>query len=226
MMNRNLPKYNEVKAFPIQEQTISVNRRGGLPVQFVLQHNDFEKIKMALPRFMEAAGKSSVFAGVDADLKFNKPELRILIDRLRASTMGVSTVDIAETLQLALTNRRFGYFIKEGKQYQVMGQVARIDRDDPKDLKNLYVRSSSGQLYPLDQFVTITEETTPPTLYHFNRYKSATVSAGLAPGKTIGDGIQEMEAISKTILQGKCRQYFFCFRTGTGIDFFGTGRAV
>jgi len=200
MMNRNLPKYNEVKAFPIQEQTISVNRRGGLPVQFVLQNNNFEKIKGALPRFMEAAGKSSVFAGVDADLKFNKPELRILIDRLRASTLGVSTADIAETLQLGLTNRRFGYFIKEGKQYQVMGQVARSDRDDPKDLKNLYVRSSAGQLYPLDEFVSITEETTPPTLYHFNRYKSATVSAGLAPGKTIGDGIKEMEAISKSIL--------------------------
>ncbi len=200
MMSKSLPKYNEVKAFAIQEQTISVNRRGGLPVQFVLQHNDFEKIKSALPKFIEAAGKSNVFAGVDADLKFNKPELRININRLRASTLGVSAADISETLQLALTNRRFGYFIKEGKQYQVMGQVARSDRDDPKDLKNLYVRSSSGQLYPLDEFVSITEETTPPTLYHFNRYKSATISAGLAPGKTIGDGIKEMEAIAKTIL--------------------------
>jgi len=200
MMSKNLPRYNDVKAFAIQEQTISVNRRGGLPVQFVLQNNDFEKIKAALPKIMEAAGKSNVFAGVDADLKFNKPELRISIKRLRASTLGVSTADISETLQLALTNRRFGYFIKEGKQYQVMGQVSRSNRDDPKDLKNLYVRSSTGQLYPLDEFVSITEETTPPTLYHFNRYKSATISAGLAPGKTIGDGIKEMEAISKKIL--------------------------
>jgi multidrug efflux pump len=200
MMSKNLPRYNDVKAFAIQEQTISVNRRGGLPVQFVLQNNNFEKIKAALPKIMEAAGKSNVFAGVDADLKFNKPELRITINRLRASTLGVSTADISETLQLALTNRRFGYFIKEGKQYQVMGQVSRSNRDDPKDLKNLYVRSSTGQLYPLDEFVSITEETTPPTLYHFNRYKSATISAGLAPGKTIGDGIKEMEAISKKIL--------------------------
>ncbi|MFN5334478.1 MAG: efflux RND transporter permease subunit [Bacteroidota bacterium] len=200
MISKILPRYNEVKAFPIQEQTISVNRRGGLPVQFVIQNNDFEKIKGALPRFMEAASKSTVFAGVDADLKFNKPELRISIDRLRASTLGVSTADIAETLQLALTNRRFGYFIKEGKQYQVMGQVSRSNRDDPKDIKNLYVRSSTGQLFSLDEFVHITEETTPPTLYHFNRYKSATISAGLAPGKTIGDGIEEMEAIAKNIL--------------------------
>lgn len=200
MMTKNLPRFNEVKAFAIQEQTISVNRRGGLPVQFVLQNNDFEKLKAALPKILDSASKSSVFAGVDADLKFNKPELRISINRLRASTLGVSTSDISETLQLALTNRRFGYFIKEGKQYQVMGQVSRDDRDDPKDLKNLYVRSTTGQLYPLDEFVSISEETTPPTLYHFNRYKSATISAGLAPGKTIGDGISEMERISKNIL--------------------------
>jgi multidrug efflux pump len=199
-MQKNLSKYNDVKAFAIQEQTISVNRRGGLPVQFVLQNNQFEKLKEVLPKFMEAAGKSSVFAGIDADLKFNKPELRILIDRLKASERGVSAAALSETLQLALTNRRFGYFIKEGKQYQVLGQVTRSDRDDPKDLKNLYVRSSGGQLYSLDEFVTITEETTPPTLYHFNRYKSATISAGLAPGKTIGDGIQEMESIAKAVL--------------------------
>lgn len=200
MISRNLSRFNEVRAFPIQEQTISVNRRGGLPVQFVLQNNNFDKLKEVLPRFMEEASKSPVFAGVDADLKFNKPELRIEIDRLKASEMGVSVVDISETLQLALTNRRLGYFIKEGKQYQVMGQVLRNDRDDPTDLKNLYVRNAGGQMLSLDQFVQFQEATTPPTLYHFNRYKSATVSAGLAPGKTIGDGIKEMQAIADQLL--------------------------
>lgn len=200
MISRNLSRFNEVRAFPIQEQTISVNRRGGLPVQFVLQNNNFDKLKEILPRFMEEASKSTVFAGVDADLKFNKPELRIEIDRLKASEMGVSVADISETLQLALTNRRLGYFIKDGKQYQVMGQVLRNDRDDPTDLKNLYVRNAAGQMLSLDQFVQFAEETTPPTLYHFNRYKSATVSAGLAPGKTIGDGIKEMQAIADKLL--------------------------
>ena len=200
VINRNLPKSTEVRAFAIQEQTISVNRRGGLPVQFVLQNNDFEKLKAILPKFMEEANKSPVFAGVDADLKFNKPELRINIDRLKASEAGVSVADISETLQLALTNRRMGYFIKDGKQYQVMGQVLRGNRDDPTDLKNLYVRNAAGQMFSINDFVTFTEETTPPTLYHFNRYKSATVSAGLAPGKTIGDGIKEMEAIAEKLL--------------------------
>ncbi|MFZ9719278.1 MAG: efflux RND transporter permease subunit, partial [Chitinophagaceae bacterium] len=200
MLNRSLPQFNEGRAFVIQEQTISVNRRGGLPVQFVLQNNNFNKLKEVLPKFLEEASKNPIFQGVDADLKFNKPELRVQIDRLKASELGVSVLDISETMQLALSNRRLGYFIREGKQYQVMGQVLRKDRDDPTDLKNLFVRSNTGQMYSLDNFVSLKDEVTPPTLYHFNRYKSATISAGLAPGKTIGDGIKAMEEIKEKLL--------------------------
>lgn len=200
MVNKNLSKFPEGRAFTIQEQTISVNRRGGLPVQFVIQNIDFEKIKSQLPKFIEEANKNPVFQGVDVDLKFNKPELRILIDRLKASALGVSINDIADALQLALSNRRIGYFILDGKQYQVLSQVARNDRDDPADLKIINVRSATGQIISLDNLVTMQEESTPPTIYHFNRYKSATISAGLAPGKTVGDGIKAMQEIRKKIL--------------------------
>lgn len=202
MVNRNLPKYNMGKAFAIEEQTISVSRRGGLPVAFVIQNNNFEKIRQVLPEFLEEANNSPVFQGVDADLKFNKPELRVNINRLKASELGISVQDISETLQLALSNRRFGYFTKEGKQYQVMGQVARSDRDDPTDLQSIYVRNKTGQMISLDNVVTFSEETSPPSIFHFNRYKSATVSAGLAPGKTIGDGIEEMQRIANKLLDG------------------------
>lgn len=200
MVNRNLSKYPDGRAFAIQEQTISVNRRGGLPVQFVIQNNNFEKIRQALPEFLEEANKNPVFQGVDADLKFNRPELRISIDRLKASELGVSVGDISETLQLALSNRRLGYFMRAGKQYSVIGQVARSDRDDPTDLKNIFVRNNRNEIISLDNLVAIEDETTPPTIYHFNRYKSATISAGLAPGKTIGDGIKAMEEISDKLL--------------------------
>lgn len=200
MVNRNLYKFPEGRAFVIQEQTISVGRRGGLPVQFVVQNNNFAKITDVLPRFMEEANNSPVFQGVDADLKFNKPELKIDIDRLKASELGVSVEDVSRTLQLAFSNRRLGYFIKEGKQYQVIGQVARNERDDPTDLKNIYIRNNRGEIISMDNLVTISESTTPPTIYHFNRYKSATVSAGLAPGYTMGDGIKEMERISDKLL--------------------------
>ncbi|GAO44456.1 efflux RND transporter permease subunit [Flavihumibacter petaseus] len=200
MVSRNLPKFNEGKAFAIQEQTISVNRRGGLPVQFVIQNVNFDKIREVLPKFLDEAGKNPVFQGVDVDLKFNKPELRVNIDRLKASQLGVSIEDVSSTLQLALSNRRLGYFTKDGKQYQVIGQLSRNERDEPADLKAIYVRSNTGRSISLDNIVSFEEETTPPTIYHFNRYKSATISAGLAPGKTIGDGVKAMQAIAKNTL--------------------------
>jgi hydrophobe/amphiphile efflux-1 (HAE1) family protein len=212
---KDLGKFPQGRAFPIQEQTIQVNRRGGLPVQFVIQNNNFEKLKEALPKFLEAAANHPALQGVDIDLKFNKPELKVEINRLKASQLGVSVQDIAQTLQLAYSNLRFGYFTREGKQYQVMGQVKRLNRDDPDDLKSLYVRTTSGQLVSIDNLVTVEESTTPPSLYHFNRYKSATLSAGLAPGRTIGDGIKAMEEIKEktlddtftTSLAGTSRDY-------------------
>lgn len=200
MVNQNLPKFAAGKAFALQEQTISTNRRGGQPVQFVIQNNNFDKLKDVLPKFLDAANSNPSLQGADVDLKFNKPELRVVINRLKATELGISVADISETLRLAYSNLRFGYFMKEGKQYQVIGQVDRLNRDDPNDLRSLYVRTGSGQLISIENVVTIEESTTPPSLYHFNRYKSATISAGLAPGKTIGDGVKAMQDISASLL--------------------------
>jgi multidrug efflux pump len=108
-----------------------------------------------------------------------------------------------------------GYFIMHGKQYQVMGQVERDNRDEPLDLNSLYVRSKGGELVQLDNLVEIEEQSNPPQLYHYNRYKSATVSAGLAPGKTVGDGIKVMEGIANKILD----QTFTTSLTGASRDF-------
>jgi multidrug efflux pump len=200
IINRNLGKFSDGKAFAIQEQTISVNRRGGLPVQFVIQNNDFDKIAAVLPKFLEEANKNPVFQGVDVDLKFNKPEVNIEVDRIKASQLGVSVSDVSQTLQLALSNLQMGYFYRTGKQYSVIGQVARNDRDDPTDLKNIYVRNNRNEIISLDNLVTMREATTPPTLYHFNRYKSATISAGMAPGHALGEGIKAMQDIAKKLL--------------------------
>jgi multidrug efflux pump len=166
----------------------------------VIQNNDFEKLKAVLPKFLNAASDHPVLTGVDADLKFNKPELKVNINRLKATEMGISVEDISQTLQLAYSNLRFGYFSKSGKQYQVIGQVDRINRDDPNDLKDLFVRTESGQLVSLDNVVTVEESTTPPALYHFNRYKSTTITAGLATGYTIGDGVKAMQEIAGELL--------------------------
>ncbi|MBP6025433.1 efflux RND transporter permease subunit [Ferruginibacter sp.] len=215
LINKNLSKYPTGRAFAVQDQTIQVNRRGGQPVQFVIQNNDFDKLSKTLPKFLEEANKSTILQGIDADLKFNKPELRLNIDRLKASQLGVSVQDISETMQLAFSNRRLGYFIKDGKQYQVMAQVDRSDRDDPADLKKIYVRTNRGNLLSLDNVVTITEDASPPTIYHFNRYKSAIVSSGLVPGKTVGDGIKEMERIKAKVLD----ESFSTALSGSSRDF-------
>lgn len=200
MINRNLSRYTEGRGFVIEDQTISVNRRGGQPVSFVLQHNNFEKLTQALPKILEEARNSKILQNPDTDLKFNRPELKVEIDRLKAAALGVSVTDVSQTLQLAFSNRRMGYFTKDGKQYSVMGQVARSDRDDPGDLRQLFVRNNKGELIGIDNLISIEETNSPPTIYHFNRYKSATISAGLQPGYTIGDGIKEMERIAASVL--------------------------
>jgi multidrug efflux pump len=201
-MNRMFKDVTNVRVLTVQEQTISIGigSKGSLPVQIALQHLNFDKLKEKVPQFMEEVAKSPVFQGNDVNLKFNKPELQIRIDRLKASELGISILDITNSLQLALSGRRFGYFIRNGKQYEVIGQVDRADRDAPLDLKSLYLRSREGQLIQLDNVVSITEASNPPTIYHFNRLKSATISAGLAQGRTLGEGIQEMERIKEKVL--------------------------
>lgn len=187
------------RSFATQQQTIG-GRRSGLPVQYVIQAQELDDLSKKLPEFMAEAAKSPIFQVVDLNLKFNKPELRVKINREKAVLMGVSTQDIAQTLQLALSGQRFGYFIMNGKQYQVIGQLTRENRNDPLDLKSIYVRSRSGKMVQLDNLVTLQNESSPPQLYRYNRLVAATISAGLVKGRTIGEGIEEMDKIAAKVL--------------------------
>lgn len=192
--------FSEGKIFVVQQPTISVNRRGGLPISYIIQAPNFEKLREKLPLFMEEVSKDPTFTVSDANLKFNKPEINLSIDRERAKNLGVSVLDIGQTLQFALSGQRFAYFIQNGKQYQVIGQYDRMNRNDPTDLTSIFVRNNRGDLIQLDNLIQVEEQSTPPQLYHNNRFVSATVSAGLAPGKSIGDGIDAMDNISKKVL--------------------------
>ncbi len=214
-ITRKTKQFPEAKTFVIQQQTISPGGLGGLPVQFVLQAPNFEKLKEVLPKFLEEANKNPVFQGVDCNLKFNKPELNLIIDRDKARNLGISISDIAQTLQMSFSGQRFNYFTMNGKQYQVIGQFSRINRDEPIDLKSVYVRNNKGDMIQLDNIVKLEEQSNPPQLYHYNRYQSATVSAGLAPGKTIGDGIEEMQKLASTLLD----ESFSTALTGASRDF-------
>jgi hydrophobe/amphiphile efflux-1 (HAE1) family protein len=201
-LTKKLARFKDVKIFPIEEQTISVGlgSRGSLPVQFVIQNMDFEKLKEMVPKFLDAAKDNKTFQNVDVNLKFNKPEVDIEIDRIKARELGLTVSDIAGVLQSAFSGRRLAYFIVNGKQYQVISQVALNDRQAPADISKLYVRSSNGDAIPLSSVTNIISNANPPTLFHFNRYKSATISASLAEGKTIGDGVDAMQTIADSLL--------------------------
>lgn len=201
-ITKRLPQFNDARIFAVQEQTIAVGigSRGALPVQFILQNLDFDKLQDIIPKFMEEARKNPVFQNVDVNLKFNKPELQLTIDRIKAKDLGLSTTDVAAAVQAAFSGRRLAYFIMNGKQYQVIGQVERPDRNKPTDISKLYVRNNRGEDIPLSSVINLTESSSPPTLYHYNRYKSATISASLVEGKTIGDGVAAMRAISSKLL--------------------------
>ena len=195
-----IQKNTKARAFVAQPETIGGRRSRSLPVAFVIQSPNLDKLKEALPAFMEQAYSNPTFNFVNLDLKFNKPEINIDIDRERARTLGVSIFDIAQTLQLAYSGQRFGYFIMDGKQYQIIGQVSRENRNDPLDLQSIYVRNQSGQLIQMDNLIKLREQSTPPQLYRYNRFVSATVSASVVPTKTLGDGIVAMEQIADEVL--------------------------
>ena len=201
-VQKKISRFNNARAFGIEEQTISVGlgSRGSLPVQFIVQNLDFEKIKKIIPLFLEEARKDKTFSNADVNLKFNKPELQLTIDRIKAKDLGLSITDVSATVQSAFSGRRAGYFTMNGRQYEVIAQVERSERNEPVDINKLYVRNSRNESIPLSAVVTLEENSNPPTLYHYNRFKAATISASLADGKTIGDGVKAMQAIADRLL--------------------------
>jgi multidrug efflux pump len=215
ILQRKAAQLTEARANVIQEPTIQIGRRSGAPVNFVLQAPSIDALERALPRFMEKAGQHPAFSFVDVDLKFTNPELRVSLDRARARDLGVAARDVAETLQLALSEQRVGYFLLDGRQYEIISQVERENRNETADLRNLYVPSASGEPVLLDKLVTVTEESRPPQLFRFDRFAAATVSASLAPGWAIGDGIAAMQEIADTTLDDS----FSTALTGQSRDF-------
>lgn len=192
--------FTEAKAFVIQQPTIAVGRVRGLPIQYIIQANDFKQLQGKIPAFMDEIGKDPTFTITDVNLKFNKPELYVTIDRDKAQNLGIAVIDVAQTLQLSLSAQRFAYFTMAGKQYQVIGQFNRGQRNQPDDLTGIFVRNNNNQMIQLDNLVTIEERSNPPQLFRNNRFSSATASGGLAPGKTIGDGIAAMEKAKQKVL--------------------------
>ena len=189
----------KARAF-VQQQSTFGGRRGNMPVQYVLQATTIDRLQEVLPEFMKRVYESPVFQMADADLKFSKPEARITINRDKANLMGISTQDIAQTLQYGLSGQRMGYFYMNGKQYEILAEINRQQRNKPADLRSIYLRNDEGTMVQLDNLISLEENVAPPQLYHYNRFLSATISTGLAKGRTIGDGLDEMDRIAREVL--------------------------
>ncbi|MCC8173315.1 MAG: efflux RND transporter permease subunit [Odoribacter sp.] len=192
-------QFTGAKTMVSQQQTFG-NRRGGLPVEYVIQAKNLDDLKRVIPVFMDEVNSSPVFSIADVNLKFTKPELTINIDRDRAAVLGVSMQNIAQTLQLTMSEQRVGYFILNGKQYQILSEIDQINRSKPSDLQNVYVRNNNGELVSLDNLVTMKESSMPPQLYRYDRFVAATVSAGLSSKRTLSEGLDEMNRIADEVL--------------------------
>ena len=199
----------------VQQQSTFGGRRGGMPIQYVLQAPNLEKLEEHIPLFMAKVNESPYFQMSDVNLKFTKPETRIVIDRDKAALLGVSTRDIGQTLQYALSGQRMGYFYMNGKQYQILAEINRQQRNTPLDLKSIYLKNNEGKMIQMDNLVELEESVAPPQLYRYNRFNSATISAGLSPGYSLGESIDEMDRIAKetlddtfrTALEGESRNF-------------------
>ena len=203
-LSRAVRSKTKARAF-VQQQTTFGGRRGGMAIQYVIQATNIKRLEEIIPVFLEKVQANPLFQMADVDIKFNKPETRINVNREKASIMGVSTRNIAQTLQYALSGQRMGYFYMNGKQYEILGEINRQQRNKPADLKAIYVRSDRGEMIQLDNLVSMTEDIAPPRLYRYNRFVSATISSGLAEGRTIGEGLDEMDRIAKETLDDTFR---------------------
>jgi multidrug efflux pump len=190
------------------------------PVQFVLQTSaPYSELQTAMERFLEGVRQNPRIMNVDSDLKLNKPELRVTVNREKAADMGVDIETIGRTLETMLGGRQVTRFKQNGKQYDVMVQLSDAERVSPADLARIYVRSGGGDMVALSNLVHVHETVAPKELNHFNKLRSATVTATLAPGYTLGEALAFMQAEAAKLpsniindLAGGSREY----RTSTG----------
>ncbi|WP_276374792.1 efflux RND transporter permease subunit [Chryseolinea sp. H1M3-3] len=207
-------KFRNVIIIPIQIPTIG-GFSSSQPLQYVVQAPDLKSLIDVMPQLMGKVYQSSKLSFQDPDFKINRPEIGITIDRQKAAQSGISTQEIGRTLQLALSGRRYGYFIYNDRQYEVIGQLDRQERSAPADLRSLFLKSENGEMVSLDNLVKMEESVSPPAIYRYNQSYSATISATPAAGVSLGEAIKEMDAIAKgvlppgfnTTLAGQSRDY-------------------
>ena len=203
-LSRAVRSKTDARAF-VQQQSTFGGRRSRMPIQYVLQAQSIEKLEEVLPKFMAKVSENPAFQMADVDLKFSKPELQLSVNREKANMLGVNTKDVAQTLQYGLSGQRMGYLYMNGKQYDIVGEINRQQRNTPEALRAIYMRNGEGKMIQMENLVDLKESIAPPKLYRYNRFASATVSAALSEGYTIGEGLDEMDKIATEVLDDTFR---------------------
>ena len=203
-LSRAVRSKTDARAF-VQQQSTFGGRRSRMPIQYVLQAQSIEKLEEVLPKFMAKVSENPAFQMADVDLKFSKPELQLSVNREKANMLGVNTKDVAQTLQYGLSGQRMGYLYMNGKQYDIVGEINRQQRNTPEALRAIYMRNGAGKMIQMENLVDLKESIAPPKLYRYNRFASATVSAALSEGYTIGEGLDEMDKIAAEVLDDTFR---------------------
>jgi multidrug efflux pump len=210
---KDLSKIPGVRALPQVRQGLV--RGGGQPLQLVLGGPDYAQLVGWRDRLLARFEENPKLTGVDSDYKETRPQLRVNIDRDRAADLGVSVSEIGNTLQSMLGSQRVTTFVDEGKEYDVLVQAERRDRNSIEGLKNLYVHARGNELVPLSSVVQVSELAEPGTLNRFNRLRSITISARLTPGYPLGDAIdfarkaasEELPESAQVDFGGQSREY-------------------
>jgi multidrug efflux pump len=203
-----------VLAFPINPPSLGQSFRNP-PLMFVVQANTYAELQTLVDRLMAKAREFPGLVNMDSDLKLNKPQFAVTLDREKTADVGVEVETVGRTLETLFGGRQVTRFKREGEQYDVIVKVADKDRTTPNDLTAIYVRGADGGLVQLSNLMQVRETVAPKELNHFNRLRSATISANLTPGVALGDALEFMEQAAaevlppgtQTALDGQSREF-------------------
>ncbi|MEM1391199.1 MAG: efflux RND transporter permease subunit, partial [Pseudomonadota bacterium] len=221
-VNRDLSDLPGIRGFARMRQGLGGG--SGKPVQFVLSGPDYETLVGWRDIFLEALESSDLgIADIDWDYKETQPQYRIQVNYDRAADLGVTVADLGSTLQTMLGSRRVTTYIDRGEEYDVILEGLRSDQNTPNDVENIYVRSDrSGRLIPLSNLVTIIPFADSSSLNRYNRVRSITIEADLAPDTTLGTALEGMERIAREALPSEAVIDF----KGQSLDFKTSGSSI
>ncbi|MBI3561939.1 MAG: efflux RND transporter permease subunit [Gammaproteobacteria bacterium] len=188
-----------VFGFLIEPPSLGQNFRNQ-PLQFVVQANDYKSLDGAVTKLLAKARANPGLVAVDSDLKLNKPQLAVDVHRDKISDLDLDVASVGHTLETLLGGRQVTRFKRDGEQYDVIVKLADDDRRTPRDLSSIYVRSNNNNLVQLANLVNLRETVAPKELNHFDRFRAATISAGLAPNYSLGEALKFMQQAAKDIV--------------------------